>query len=112
VTARPCLDCGEVTDNGTRCVPCAAVEQARVDRKRGTSDARGYGHAWRSLSVRARRAQPWCVDCFTREDLTVDHLPGAWEKRARGERLTLLDVEVVCRACNSRRGARRSRGAT
>jgi hypothetical protein len=42
------------------------------------------------------------MDCGTTEDLTGDHL--RWPAR------TLADVEVVCRSCNSRRGALRKNG--
>ncbi len=45
---------------------------------------------------------PFCMDCGTHEDLTADHL--RWPAR------TLIDVEVVCRSCNSKRGALRKNG--
>jgi 5-methylcytosine-specific restriction endonuclease McrA len=53
--------------------------------------------------------QPFCLDCGTVDDLTVDHLPQAWERREQGLAVRLEDVEVVCRVCNSRRGAARGR---
>ena len=107
---RPCIECG-VPCPATRCSLCGADRQRLLDQRRGHAAARGYDAAWRVLAARARRLVRHCDDCGSRDDLTVDHLPGAWEKRARGERLTLADVSVCCRSCNSRRGARRARGA-
>ncbi len=112
---RPCLDCGTPTDGAIRCPDCRAERNARTDRSRGNFRQRGYGNGWDALSRRARRAQPFCTDCGTSDDLSVDHLPGAWEKVQAGQRLTLADVEVVCGPCNNRRGARRAgttRGVT
>lgn len=116
---RPCLDCGDLASS-SRCEPCAEVhdrEQQRVeDETRGSATARGYDAAWQRLSTEARRKQPWCSDCGhwgnAANPLTADHLPGAWEKRAAGKALTLLDVEVVCRDCNTKRGAARGQHVT
>ena len=94
--ARPCLDCGTPTD-ATRCPSCA--QDRPHERARGTRTQRGYDNRWGRLSRRARRLQPWCIDCGTTSDLTTDHL--RWPAR------TLDDVEVVCRPCNSRRGPTR-----
>lgn len=89
---RVCLapGCPNLVRNGTRCPDHAAPTKTA---------ARGYGSQWQALSRQARDAQPWCSDCETTDDLTVDHL--------RWPAVTLNDVEVVCRSCNSRRGARR-----
>lgn len=92
MTLTACIVCGDVTAR-TRC--------PLHDRDRGKASAgrRGYDYRWQRLSERARRLQPWCSDCGTSDDLTADHLH--WP--ARG----LEDVEVVCRSCNSKRGASR-----
>lgn len=66
--------------------------------------ARGYDAAWRRLSERARKLQPFCTDCGTTEDLTADHTPEAWERKRAGKPIRLRDVDVVCRSCNSKRG--------
>lgn len=103
MTLRPCLDCGTPTD-GSWC------PEHRGDHVRGSNDhdrtstQRGYDSAWRRLSRRARRLQPWCTDCGAVDDLTTDHL--------RWPATDLTDVEVVCRACNSRRGPLRTRGGS
>lgn len=92
---RQCLVCGRVTD-ATRCA------QHQIKDTRPTPTQRGYDYAWRKLSRLARQLQPWCTDCGATTDLTADHL--------RWPALNLADVDVVCRACNSRRGARRTTG--
>lgn len=100
MTLRPCLICGEPSD-GPRCTEHRLPRSQRLD---------GYDRAWRSLSIRARRLQPFCSDCGTVDDLTVDHSTEAWERKAEGKAIRLEDVDVVCRACNSARGPARPRG--
>lgn len=108
---RPCLDCGEPTDAGTRCPACRTPHErqraARADAARPTTAGRGYGAAWQRLSRRARKLQPWCEDCGSPEDLTTDHSPEAWRRQAAGLPIRLADVAVVCRSCNAARGAAR-----
>ena len=100
---RPCLDCGEVSES-TRCEACSPT----TTEMRGlTFRQRGYDAAWDRLSRRARALQPFCSDCGRRDQLTADHLPSAWERKARGLALRLVDVDVVCRECNLRRGSSR-----
>lgn len=101
MTLRPCLDCGEPTD-APRC-PAHALP---APPKRPTT-ARGYDQPWRLLSEKARRLQPFCTDCGTTDDLTTDHSPEAWARKEAGKPIRLQDVTVVCRPCNSRRGAAR-----
>lgn len=103
--AKVCPGCGAVATS-TWCAECKPV----VDVRR-PSRAAGYDAAWDRLSRRARTLQPWCTDCGTADDLTADHLPEAWERKAKGLAVRLQDVEVVCRSCNSRRGAARGVGA-
>ena len=99
-----CLGCGEPTE-GTRCGPCAYDHEQ--DTERPTREQRGYDKAWRRLSERARKLQPFCEDCGATENLTTDHSPEAWRRRARGLAVRLQDVAVVCGPCNNRRGRAR-----
>jgi 5-methylcytosine-specific restriction endonuclease McrA len=47
--------------------------------------------------------QPWCSQCGSKEDLTGDHITAL----ANGNRRPTLDgIQVLCRSCNSRKGAR------
>ena len=105
---KPCLVCGEPAE-GTRCPDHQQPD--RPARTHALSPARrGYDAAWRKLSARARRLQPWCTDCGATDDLTTDHSPEAWRRHDTGKPIRLQDVDVVCRSCNSRRGPARTRG--
>lgn len=107
MTRQPCLTCGEVTET-TRCPDCQATRDRRTEVRRGTARDRGYTTSWDRLSRRARRLQPFCSDCGSIVDLQLDHLPGAWDRQAKGRGLRLgIDAEVVCGACNRSRGASR-----
>ena len=99
-----CLGCGEPTE-GTRCGPCAYDHERAIERP--TREQRGYDKRWRRLSERARKLQPFCEDCGSTTNLTTDHSPEAWRRRARGLAVRLQDVSVVCVACNNRRGRAR-----
>lgn len=87
-----CTVCGEPCRDGR----CAAHRPIKDQTKRPTRAQTGYTSAWDRLSAQARRLQPWCSDCGTKDDLTADHL--------RWPALTLQHVDVVCRPCNSARG--------
>lgn len=111
---RPCLDCGTPVRR-TRCLACGAAQARTWRAGRGpqpSSVAKGYDQAWRLLSARARRLQPWCSDCGTPgtdgDPLTVDHSAEAWAAKEAGRPITPDLVAVVHRSCNSRRGAVRS----
>lgn len=101
MTLRPCLVCGEPAD-APRCPDHTDRETVRL-----STTARGYNQAWRVLSERARSLQPFCTDCGATVDLTTDHTPAAWQRYQRGLAIRLRDIDVVCRSCNSKRGAAR-----
>lgn len=101
----PCIECGQPTEN-TRCDRCKPEYVSRGP-KDGSPRKIGYGTSWDKLSKRARRMQPFCSDCGTPEDLTCDHSPQAWERYESGLPIRLQDVDVVCRRCNTDRGAAR-----
>lgn len=100
MTLRPCLDCGTPSPRA-RCDRCRPPLRSRPSR------AAGYDTAWDALSRRARRLQPWCSDCGAVDDLTCDHSPEAWRRKDAGLPIRLVDVDVVCRRCNSARGKAR-----
>lgn len=102
---RPCLECGEPC-TGSRC------SAHRLPDTKPPPYARGYDHRWRVLSERARRVQPWCSDCGATDDLTCDHSPRAWARKAAGKVIRLRDVDVVCGRCNRARGAARGADAS
>ena len=103
---KPCLVCGDLSES-TRCDQHAIRPKAVV---KISARRRGFGTAWDKLSRSARRLQPWCSDCGSTVDLTVDHSPEAWERHEAGLPIRLVDVDVCCRSCNSRRGAARGGG--
>lgn len=102
-----CAECGDPFrrrpgDTRSRCYECKPTAGtnypvAAPERKHGTTSQRGYDTAWRRLSERARALQPWCSDCGRRDDLTTDHTPAAWARRAAGRAIRLADVEVESR---------------
>lgn len=106
--ARPCLSCGELT-TASRCDDCRPVADRLSARvlPRTSPRTRGYDTAWDNLSARARRLQPFCILCGDPTDLTTDHLPEAWERKARGQTIRLCDVRVLCRGCNTAAGTSR-----
>jgi 5-methylcytosine-specific restriction endonuclease McrA len=91
----PCLDCGALTKDGSRCSRCYA-------RRRGTTTERGYGAAHQRRARAAIAAQPACSVCghpgSPDNPLTGDHVVPV---SCGGERGPL---RVACRRCNSRRG--------
>ena len=103
-----CSTCGTPYERGAskrgRCPSCLPPDTrpGKVNRL-----ASGYDAAWTRLSSRARRLQPFCSDCGRLDDLTADHTPEAWQRKAAGLPIRLRDVDVVCRSCNTARGAAR-----
>lgn len=109
--AVPCSHCGEPV-KATLCPDCqkSASRQAvrsSTPRPKKSAYARGYNSAWRRLSERARKLQPFCSDCGATDDLQADHSPEAWDRVEQGLPLRLKDIDVVCQRCNIDRGAAR-----
>ncbi|VDR40031.1 Uncharacterised protein [Tsukamurella paurometabola] len=103
MTARPCLHCGDLITSGTRCASCTPAD---------TKKPRKIAHAgtdsqWRRLSVRARRMQPFCIDCHTDRDLTADHIIPV--DVAPELAYAMENITVRCRTHNSARGNRYTR---
>ena len=103
MTLRPCTVCGEPS-------PRSRCDQHRPCDDKPNASARGYDRAWRKLSERARKLQPFCSDCGATEDLEADHSAEAWQRKAAGKVIRLSDIEIVCGPCNRRRGAARGIG--
>lgn len=95
-----CLECGELSKQ-----PYCDLHKTKESPKPNAN--RDYDWNWQKLSKRARRLQPFCSDCFRRDDLQADHSPEAWERKEQGKPIRLQDIEVVCGACNIKRGSAR-----
>lgn len=107
---RPCLDCGTLTRNPSRCDDHQAAYEQRRDQNRGTSTQRGYGSAWRRTAAAAianwkTQHGNWCpgwqVPGHPATDLTGDHIT----PKAAGGSDEPSNVQVLCRGCNSRKHA-------
>lgn len=101
---RPCLDCGEPSAE-SRCPSHARAKSAT--RARETPEDRGYDAAWRRLSKRARQRQNFCSRCQSTRNLSTDHTPEAWWRKAHGLPITLRHVTVLCAKCQSEVGSSR-----
>lgn len=98
---RLCLDCGQVTSRRMRCASCERAREHERYRQRPH-----YRHGWaatRDAMLRAWREQygdvcpGWRRPPHAATDLTVDHVI---------PRSTRGGLRVLCRSCNSTRGAR------
>ena len=92
---RPCLDCGALTENRSRCRRCQAKAVRGTPKVRASSAY--YDRAWRDHSRRLREAwvegngwvcPGWKRPAHASTDLVVDH-----------------DVGVLCRGCNGVKAA-------
>ncbi|MFI1520636.1 HNH endonuclease [Kitasatospora cineracea] len=108
---RPCLNCGALTRNPSRCDPCQATWQARQDQLRGSATQRGYDSQWQRTARRAVAAHrqqygDWCpghgVPAHPSSDLTADHVVPL----SKGGASTAENTLVLCRGCNARKGNR------
>ena len=105
-----CAECGGIYQAGGQsayCEDCRPKPLNDIPRPKVSAVKRGYDWSWRKLSKRARELQPFCSDCYSPEDLTADHTVEAWERIAAGKTIGLEHVDVVCRTCNTDRGAAR-----
>lgn len=111
-----CPTCGaawEPTDSTAECKSCRPRDTGDKDKYlRGNRHQRGYGYRWEKLSKRARELQPFCSDCGRTDTLTGDHSTEAWKRHDAGLPIRLKDIDVVCRQCNTDRGAARGIDAT
>lgn len=107
---RPCLDCGKLTANASRCDAHQAAWQAARDRKRGSASARGYGSTWRRTAAQIIQRHrsiygDWCpgyiIGGHQASDLTVDHIV----PKKKGGTDDAANLRVLCRSCNSRKAA-------
>lgn len=96
-----CLDCGDLCvptrDARGRCKRCYRQRQ-----KHRSATRPQYAGDWPAIRRFMLARYPWCAQCGTDQDLTVDHIVPVH----RGGTHTRPNLQVLCRACNSRKGAR------
>jgi 5-methylcytosine-specific restriction endonuclease McrA len=102
------VDCGALTSGARRC----PKDQKLYEARRGSRRVRGhYDTEWQRVSKQAIAQHPWCAVCGTEgsaaNPLTGDHRT-AWVHGGGAQR---VNVAVLCRRCNSSKGARVPGGA-
>ncbi|WP_429216421.1 HNH endonuclease [Kitasatospora sp. MAP12-9] len=112
--SRPCLECGTLTTNSSRCDLHEREFNSLWNRQRGSATARGYGYRWVQLrnsiladyiAAHGGYCNGYQVDIHYVDttQLTVDHIV----PKARGGTDDRSNLQVLCRACNSRKRDRR-----
>ena len=99
MTARACLDCGDVTRT-TRCPSC----QSKRNVARGSSAKRGYGRRHRGLAARYLRLHPWCELHFRgcqRAAADADHIVPI--RPSAGGKSVWANYQAACRPCHARK---------
>lgn len=105
---RPCLVCGRLTRNPSRCDVHQAEYMAARNARRGSANARGYTAEYRKRAAyvlaqhRATHGEHcpgYRVPAHVSSDLTVDHIVPL----AKGGTHELSNLSVLCRACNARK---------
>lgn len=103
---RPCLDCGHLHLNLSRCLACQSRYERVRDGMRGSASARGYGYRWRRLAAKIlaeHRAvygdvcPGWMREPHQADVLSVDHVV----PRSVGGTDERSNLQVLCRVCNS-----------
>lgn len=97
-SARPCLECGRVTTNGSRC----ATHEAAREQRRGSSTARGYGSQWQRVSRAVLDRDGRVCHYCGRPATTADHVI----PKARGGTDDPDNLVAACVSCNSAKGVR------
>jgi 5-methylcytosine-specific restriction enzyme A len=107
MTPRPCLDCGRLVPTGSRCTRCATKAQ-RAKRQRRPYTAAERDRRAAAVAEWRRQHGDWCPGWGRPAHpvtwpniLTADHV----EAVGRGGNES-GPLRVMCRRCNSARGAR------
>lgn len=98
---RPCLDCGLLTRNASG--RCDYHQRARERTRNAQPHRQAYTDADYRTARRHARSGHYgpCVTCGSWDDLTLDHV----QPLILGGRNHPSNWVVLCRSCNSRKGA-------
>ena len=107
--AKPCNHPGcPLLTHGRFCLEHQRERRQVLDRERGSSAKRGYGHDWRKLRAAYIEENPLCVECAshgrTEAVEAVDHI-----KPHKGDDALRLDwnnLQSLCKICHDRKTAR------
>jgi len=102
---RPCPGCQAlITGRASRCPKCVKVTHRRIDERRGSAHARGYGRRWRKVRLAALAREPLCRMCGEAGRLMpaneVDHIDGDSGNNRED------NLRPLCKSCHSGRTAR------
>lgn len=106
MTPRPCLGCGRVIPTGSRCPDCARDTRRAKRLRRPYSDTAVEKRRRRAAVAEWVSTHGWLCPGWQREphpstDLVADHIVAVAAGGAESGPL-----RVLCRRCNSARGAR------
>lgn len=71
---KPCLDCDNLTTNGTRCTTCTSAQNRARDQRRGNTTQRGYGYRHQKARADLLADNPLCAYCGVRRATHADHI--------------------------------------
>ncbi|WP_124712697.1 HNH endonuclease signature motif containing protein [Mycolicibacterium nivoides] len=94
---RPCIGCGEPIDNGTYCPSCRPTQTGN------RSHPLLHTARWERLSKRLRKFSPFCENCGSTEQLSVDHIIPVTQRPDLI--FELANLRVLCMRCNRQRGS-------
>jgi len=103
--------CPRLVPSGqTYCAEHERQRQKRIDSKRESANARGYGNSWRRLRRLVLNAEPLCRECKRNGRIMlateVDHIV----PRANGGTNDFDNLQPLCKSCHSRKTARENEG--
>jgi len=95
---RLCPECHRPVSSGFH-VECKRIRNARKNATRSAQAHNTSTH--RRIREKLLRRYPFCAACASRHDLTVDYIIPI----SAGGPMTLSNARLLCRSCNSRKGA-------
>lgn len=102
---KPCETCDTLSEQ-SRC-PEHRPQPSPKTTAKANANRKDYDGAWKILSRKARKMQPWCLWCGATDNLQCDHTPTAWERKLAGKSIRIQDVRVLCGPCNIKAGQAR-----